>query len=86
MTRWPTTTLGGKVFRHADTGGADGDAHLALVQAAVEWPPRDDPRSAGEERDAWWSHEQACVSEGTCPYCLGSLCRSVLSPKLRLIR
>jgi hypothetical protein len=22
---------------------------------------------------AWWSHEQACVSEGTCPHCPGPL-------------
>jgi len=39
----------------------------------VEWPPRDDPQAGSEKRDDWWSHEQACVSEGTCPHCLGPL-------------
>jgi DNA invertase Pin-like site-specific DNA recombinase len=54
----------------------------AGAQPAAEWPPRDDPLAGSEERDAWWSHEQACVSEGTCPHCLGPLAgyRHVFSP------
>ena len=56
---------------------------LFREHAPVRQRSRDDPRSADEEGDAWWPHEQACVSEGTCPHSVGSLCRSVLSVNTR---
>jgi hypothetical protein len=40
----------------------------------MAWPPpRPGPYAGDAERKAWLAHEQASVSEGICPHCLGPL-------------